>query len=81
MESLIEGRGEEGYPDKAAFMAEDAMAGLEVTAALGTGSNWFNVQTDVVVGGGRARLETMLQREDGASRVVARIRTRARLMP
>ena len=81
VESLIEGRGEEGYPDKAAFMAEDAMAGLEVALPLGTSSNWFNVQTDVVVGAGRARLESILQREDGTSRVIARIRTRARLMP
>ena len=78
---LIEGRGEDGYADKAAFMAHDGMAGLDVVAGIGASSDWFNLQTDVTVGRGRARLASILLRENGATRVVSRVRTRARLMP
>ena len=81
VDSLITDRGEEGYAGKAEFMAHDAMAGLDVEVAIGTASSWFVVQTDVVIGRGRARLESMLLRDDGVTRVVSRIRTRARLMP
>ncbi len=81
VDSLISDRGEDGYADKAAFMAHDALAGLEVAVAIGTGSDWFGLQTDVTIGRGHARLESVLLRKDGASRVVSRSRTRARLMP
>ena len=80
VDALIQGRGEEGYAGKGAFLAHDAMAGLEVHVQIGTNSDWFNVQTDVQVGNGRARLLSQLFRIDGKSRVVSRVRTRQRLL-
>ena len=79
--ALIEGRGEDGYEGKAAFMAHDGMAGLTVVVAIEVSSSWFNLQTDVTVGRGHARLASLLLREDGATRVVSRVRTRQRLLP
>jgi len=79
--ALIEGRGEEGYLDKTAFLKHDALAGLPVDVNIGTVSNWFNVQTDVTVGRGSARLQSVLWRKDASTRVVSRIRTRQRLLP
>jgi len=82
VESLISDRGEDGYEDKAAFLAHDALAGIEVGVELEVSSSWFSVQTDVMVGRGRARLLSRLSREeDGPARIVSRIRTRQRLMP
>ena len=79
--SLIEDRGEDGYEDKAAFLAHDGMAGLTVEVELEVSSSWFTLHTDVRVGRGSARLASLLLREDGATRVVSRVRTRQRLMP
>ena len=79
--SLIEDRGEDGYEDKAAFLDHDGMAGLTVEVGLEVSSSWFTLYTDVRVGRGSARLASLLLREDGATRVVSRVRTRQRLMP
>lgn len=81
VESLITDRGADGYENKAAFLAHDALAGLEVAVDIGVSSSWFTVQTDVLVGRGRARLLSILSREDGPGRIVSRIRTRQRLLP
>ena len=81
VDALIQDRGEDGYEGKEAFLAHDAMAGLEIDVDIGTSSNWFNVQTDVLVGRGRARLQSLVLREDGPARVVSRVRTRQRLLP
>ena len=81
VDSLIQDRGEDGYEGKAEFLAHDAMAGLEIDIDIGTSSNWFNVQTDVHVGRGRARLQSLVLREEGPARVVSRSRTRLRLLP
>ncbi len=80
-ESLIKDREGDGYEDKAAFLAHDALAGVEVAVDIGVSSDWFTVQTDVMVGRGRARLKSRLLREGGPSRIVSRIRTRQRLLP
>ncbi len=80
-ESLIKDREGDGYEDKAAFLAHDALAGVEVDVDIGVSSDWFTVQTDVMVGRGRARLKSRLLREGGPSRIVSRIRTRQRLLP
>ena len=79
--SLIEDRGEDGYKEKAAFLAHNALAGLEVDVDIGVSSGWFNVQTDVTVGRGSARLQSVLLRKGGSTRVVSRTRTRQRLLP
>jgi hypothetical protein len=42
-------------------------------------SDWFNVQTDVSVGRGQARLESRLVRDADKLRVVSRTRTGIRL--
>jgi general secretion pathway protein K len=82
VESLISDRGEEGYEDKAAFLAHDGLAGIEVGVEIEVSSDWFIVQTDVTVGRGRARLLSTLLREEGElARIVSRIRTRQRLLP
>jgi general secretion pathway protein K len=80
-ESLIKDREGDGYEDKASFLAHDALAGVEVGVDIGVSSDWFTVQTDVMVGRGRARLKSRLLREGGPSRIVSRIRTRQRLLP
>lgn len=82
VESLVKDRGVDGYEDIEVFLDHDALAGIEVDdIELEVSSSWFTVQTDVMVGRGRARLLSVLSREDGPSRIVARIRTRQRLLP
>jgi len=81
VESLVKDRGADGYENKEAFLAHDALAGIETGVDIEVSSSWFTVQTDVVVGRGRARLLSVLSREDGPGRIVSRIRTRQRLLP
>ena len=85
VEQLIEARDEEhdGEPftDKKAFLAHDALAGLELAVDVDVQSDWFNVQTDVSVGRGQARLESRMLRAENKLQVVSRTRTGKRLLP
>ena len=85
VQQLIEARDEEleGEPftTTEAFLAHEAFAGLELDVTVGVGSDWFNVQTDVSVGRGQARLESRMVRTDKSLQVVSRTRTGTRLMP
>ena len=63
VESLISDRGDDGYKDKAKLLEHDAFAGLELNVGFDITSAWFNVLTDVTIGGGRARLESLLLRD------------------
>ncbi len=78
VEMLLADRGEDGYTEMNAFMASDALAGLELTVDLDVKSEWFSVLTDVTVGRGQARLESRIFRDQESLRVVDRTRTRLR---
>jgi general secretion pathway protein K len=75
VQQLIEYRDEEPFTDTAAFLAHNALAGLELAVDVDIKSNWFNVQTDVSVGRGQARLESRIVRDGNKLRVVSRTRT------
>ena len=85
VEQLIEDRDEEhdGEPftDKKAFLAHDALAGLELDIDVDIKSDWFNVQTDVSIGRGLARLESRMLRGENKLQVVSRTRTGKRILP
>ncbi len=85
VEQLIEARDEEAdgepFTDKKAFLAHDALAGLELLVDVDVNSDWFNVQTDVSVGRGQARLESRMVRGENTLQVVSRVRTGKRILP
>jgi general secretion pathway protein K len=81
VERLITDREQAAFTDSAAFLAHDALAGLELAIPTGVSSNWFQVLTDVRVGSGQARVESLLERDSGKLQVVSRIRTSERLLP
>ena len=85
VEQLLEARDEEldGEPftDIKAFLASDALAGLELDIDVDVKSDWFNVQTDVSVGRGVARLDSKMLRSENTLQVVSRTRTGRRILP
>lgn len=81
VERLVADREQKPFTDHGAFMEHDALAGLELAIPTGVSSNWFQVLTDVRVGSGQARVESLLQRDSGKLHVVSRIRTSERLLP
>ncbi|MEN8206841.1 MAG: type II secretion system minor pseudopilin GspK [Pseudomonadota bacterium] len=81
VEQLITDRDEEPFTDKKAFLAHNALAGLELAVDVGIQSDWFNVQTDVSVGRGQARLESRILRAEKGLQVISRTRTGKRLLP
>jgi len=85
VEQLIEARDEEAdgepFTDIKAFLAHDALAGLELLVDVDVKSDWFNVQTDVSVGRGQARLESRIVRGESTLQVVSRVRTGKRILP
>ena len=78
VEIMLADRGDDGYTGLDAFMASDALAGLELDVELDVKSDWFSVLTDVSVGRGLARLESRLNRTEDSLLVVDRTRTRLR---
>ena len=82
IDALVTAREDKAYEDINDFLAENALAGLTPPIAVGIGveSEWFEVLTDVIVGAGRARLSTLLNRDGGATRVVTRTRARHYLL-
>jgi len=78
VQTLLAERGEDGYTELDAFLASDALAGLELDVALDVKSDWFSVLTDVTVGRGQARLESRVFRDTETLQVVDRTRTRMR---
>jgi len=79
-EQIIEARGEDGFPELEAFLALDALAGLQLDVDVDIKSAWFSVLTDVRIGRGQAQLESRLQRTGNVLTVGYRVRTR-RLLP
>lgn len=80
-EQMIEARGEDGFSDVGAFLALDALAGLQLDVGMDIKSDWFSVLTDVRVGRGEARLESRVHRTEAAVQVDYRVRTRRRVLP
>jgi general secretion pathway protein K len=81
VERLIADRGEDGYSETEAFLAHDALAGLELDIDVDIKSGWFNVLTDVSIGRGYASLESRMFRADKLLQVISRTRVRRRLEP
>jgi general secretion pathway protein K len=81
VEDLLAAREQQAYESVNDFLAEDAFAGLQLPVEVSVQSEWFLVLTDVVVGGGRARLRSLLHREDEATQVIMRTRGQHYLMP
>jgi general secretion pathway protein K len=79
-EQIIAARGDDGFPELGAFMALDALAGLQLDVDVDIKSDWFSVLTDVHIGRGQARLDSRLQRSGNVLTVGYRVRTR-RLLP
>jgi general secretion pathway protein K len=79
-EQMIEARGEEGFTDVDAFLALDALAGLQLDVDVDIKSDWFSVLTDVRIGRGQAQLDSRLQRSGNELTVGSRVRSR-RLLP
>jgi general secretion pathway protein K len=77
---IIEARGDAGFADVEAFLALDALAGLELDVEVDIKSDWFNVLTDVRIGRGLAQLESRMQRNGNVLTVGYRVRAR-RLLP
>jgi general secretion pathway protein K len=71
----------EPFTDMKAFLAHEALAGLELAIDVDVQSDWFNVLTDVSVGRGLARLESRILRGESGLQVVSRTRTGKRLLP
>ena len=76
---LIEDRGESGYQNLEEFLEHDALAGLTLDVEVDVSSDYFRVLTDVQVGQGQARLESLLARDDSEVRVIYRVRTPLRM--
>ncbi|MBT8123089.1 MAG: general secretion pathway protein GspK, partial [Gammaproteobacteria bacterium] len=81
IDTLIAMRDEKAFETANEFLAADALAGLTLVVSVGVDSDWFRVLTDVVVGAGRARLNSLLFREGAQLQVVMRTRARHFLLP
>ena len=81
IEDIIAQRDKEAYETVDDFLAEDAFAGLALPVTLSVQSEWFLALTDVVVGGGRARVQSLLQRDGEVTRVIMRTRGQHFLLP
>lgn len=74
-DTLIEGRGDEGYARVEDFMQQSVLQDKAVNAAdLSVISNWFLVISEANIGQGRARLASLLQRSRQDMRTVRRKR-------
>jgi general secretion pathway protein K len=80
IEQIIQARGEDGFQELEAFLALDALAGLQLGVKVDVKSDWFSVLTDVRIGRGQAQLDSRLQRSGNVLTVGYRIRAR-RLLP
>lgn len=81
VDALIEDRDESGYQNKDDFLAHESLAGLELEIDIDVSSNYFRVLTDVRVGQGRARLESLLARSNNGVQVVYRVRSPVKFLP
>jgi len=79
-EQILDARGEDGFQELEAFLALDALAGLQLDVDVGVQSDWFSVLTDVRIGRGQARLDSRLHRNGNVLAVGYRVRSR-RLLP
>lgn len=73
-ESLVEGRGEEGYADDGTFLSAESLAGKNVPSGLvGVQSDYFVVTSQVVFGRIAVSYQSMIQRSaTGETRILMR---------
>jgi general secretion pathway protein K len=76
---LIADRGENGYENINDFLSHNSLAGLDLEVDVDVTSDYFMVLTDVVIGSSRVQLESLLERDPNATRIVSRTRTRIRV--
>jgi general secretion pathway protein K len=82
VEALVAEREQKPFTDNGDFLAHDSLAGVDPTIPpTGVSSDWFQVSTDVHVGNGQARVQSLLERDSGKLHVVSRVRTGERLLP
>lgn len=81
VEILLAEREQKPFTDHAAFLAHDALAGLSPAVTTDVSSSWFQVLTDVQVGSGQARVDSLLERAADKLRVHSRVRSGERLLP
>ena len=79
IEQLIASRDETAFTDLKEFLAHDSLAGLELAVTTDIKTDWFSILTDVSVGRGRARLESILFRGANKPQIVSRTRTAKRI--
>jgi len=62
-ESLIDDRGDDGFPSVAEFLKHDALAGLKIAPeGLAVSSSYFAIRSEAHIGRSRARLYSVLKR-------------------
>jgi general secretion pathway protein K len=76
--ALIADRGEDGFENINDFLGHNALAGLELDTEVDVTSEYFMVLADVFIGNSRVQLESLLERDEGVTRIVYRNRTRIR---
>jgi general secretion pathway protein K len=81
VETLLAEREQKPFTDHATFLAHPSLAGVSLDLPTGISSSWFQVLTDVQVGSGQARVESLLERGSAALRVHSRVRSGVRLIP
>ena len=81
VETLITDREQKPFTDHATFLAHPSLAGVPLNLPTGISSSWFQVLTDVQVGTGQARVESLLERGSAALRVHSRVRSGVHLIP
>ena len=79
--AILEAREDGGYASINDFLALNAMAGISLDIQVDVKTDWFRVSTDVVVGDGRATLQSLLKRDGASSEVIYRVRSRERQLP
>jgi general secretion pathway protein K len=81
VETLIADRGDSGYPDIGEFLSHTLLAGLTIDVGVDVQSEYFTVYTDVFVGRGKAKLESLIWREPDSIRVLYRARNAGLPLP
>lgn len=72
-EQMVESRGDAGYDTVEAFLQQDAFAGREIaTGSLAVASQFFLIRSEITLGTARARVFSVVQRNNKGSQILAR---------
>lgn len=74
--ALVEARGKNGFESADKFLQEPALAGMTINpSSISVQSKWFLLISEARIGQARARLATVIQRNEGKTLVIGRKRT------